>query len=952
MVLVELVVPGRFFAGMFFPFAMGLLRSRGVPSRWVRVVAPAEMMLDAAGNRQQVDDVASVVLRAVQDHDATHVLFSHPAGQTLAGSLRGAVPGLCLGLLDAERSLGASAAETPGTDLPVIAADQHAILWWIGTSGGREADLPLVNLSQPDYGFEPVGAARHIPPFVYLLAGPLCSHRRPLEESLFFAGREALELPDRWGCAFCAQSAPTDALATSGHWATRRVERQLAGVARTLTAREGLRVLVVGAGLLRDPVTLARLVLNEADLPPCRLLLGYRADEIVASRDALAEAAQLLAAADHGLDVNLVGVESFSDRQLDRYHKGYGPEVNLAAVGALRQLEARSPAFGFSQYGGLSTILYDPWATPADVALNLAVVRHFRLSGLCGKLLTSRLRLTEAVPLTRVARHEGLLVDTEQDELLHTARRNFYAGELPWRFADGRMDPLNRLTTRLEPGGDLAGDPLHEALGRWRASSGLEPLDMAEALTRAASRCDEGVDPEALLEQAARAPAPAMPTAGGAPELDPVSRWFRDSWEYGATMAGAKPVTKLEDGLGPELQDAISRELARRVGGELTTHTRLRRWDHGHTREMFLGADAGAVEEVMTLMEARDHAGAAHAAVARTGALLGYPECCAEAFARSASVLRDANGWLLLKRRLETPGAAPPELNPCLMPYVPCSMDCARTLELTRRVNEHRHDSWEEYGCLPTLVFLGRTTEVAALRPRGPVRAGQGRVAPSTLQLSYDGVVPLWLEAGRRQLLEQGDTLEVEPGLIRVLARGREIGWFALEAFLWWHEEVLHPELWRRCVEELEERGDAVTAPPAPEEPVEPDPGSQPRAATPEPVAAPDEQEQRRLALRDLLARALARVQRRHPDRMRGFTVESLEARGAPQGWGELVLTLHRNHRPLVATITRASDQEPAFARSGPFAISHSAQTPADTRDRQKILNFVVRLLHKVVKRC
>ncbi len=942
-VMVELVVPGRFFAGMFFPFALGLLRARGVPAWWLRMGVPAEVMLDGCG--EQLDEVARSVARAARDHDATHALFSHVAATALAGALRQAVPSLRLGLLDAERSLGPHQAH-PQPPLQVLPPDQHALLLWIGASAGNDADLPLVDLEHPDYGVEPANAAaRELPPLVYLLGGPLCAHRPPLEQSRFFAGRD-LDLPARWGCSFCAQSVPTDALSATVELATLRLQRQLAGLASTLAASTGpLRLLVVAAPLQRDPAALARLVLEQTDLPPCRLLLGLRADEIVASEDALLQAARALHDRGHRLDVNLVGVESFSARQLDRYHKGYGPEVNLAAVHSLRALEARCPeAFGFSEHGGLSTILYDPWATPADVALNLAVARHFELAGLCGKLLTSRLRLTEEVPLARVARHDGLLAEAQADDpLLRTAQRNFYAEELPWRFADRRLQALNRLTTRLQPEEDLGADPLHEALERWRRASGLEPLEMAEALTRATMSGEEDDDPETLLERARTTPARAAPVAGNLPDVDPVARWFRDSWEYGAICAGAKAVTKLEDGLDAGLQDAIAEELARRVGG-LTVRTRTRRWDHGETREMFLGADSRAVDEVVALMEARDDPAASREAVARTGVLLGYPECCARAFAESAAALQDANGWLLLRRRLETPGEVAPEVNPCLMPYVPCSLECAQTRELTRRVDEHRHESWRGYGGLPTLVFLGRTAEVAVLRPLGPVDSAPGRVAPTTLRLDYEGVVPLWLDDERRRVLEQGDALELEPGLIRVLRQDREVGWFALEAFLWSHVEAFHGDFWRACLDPLVARAGAGDDEAQPVEPVASEEGNA--------VQPPGAKQQRRLALRDLLLRALERVRERHPEQLRGFTVDGVETRGAGAGWGELELTLRRDDGPLVALITPADDGEPAFARSGPFAVSHSAQTPAHTRERQQLLTFVVGLLQRVVARC
>ena len=56
----------------------------------------------------------------------------------------------------------------------------------------------------------------------------------------------------------------------------------------------------------------------------------------------------------------------------------------------------------------------------------------------------------------------------------------------------------------------------------------------------------------------------------------------------------------------------------------------------------------------------------------------------------------------------------------------------------------------------------------------------------------------------RRNALSEGDTLVVEPGLIRVMKNGREVAFFALDVFLWWHKRIFHVDFWRECVRELE----------------------------------------------------------------------------------------------------------------------------------------------------
>lgn len=53
----------------------------------------------------------------------------------------------------------------------------------------------------------------------------------------------------------------------------------------------------------------------------------------------------------------------------------------------------------------------------------------------------------------------------------------------------------------------------------------------------------------------------------------------------------------------------------------------------------------------------------------------------------------------------------------------------------------------------------------------------------------------------RLQKVKEGDTMLVEAGCIRILRKGREHEVFALNAFLWWHKKVFHPEFWRLCLQ-------------------------------------------------------------------------------------------------------------------------------------------------------
>jgi hypothetical protein len=974
-VLVETVTPGRFHAGQAFPFAKGLLAARGAAVRWLRLaVPPALELLSGERGVSLAPDEAAAVADAFGADGATHVVFSHrPADSTLAALAAGPRIRPRVALL----GVGPEAAGGL-TTLPFSA---RALLAWVGLpAAGVPAEAPdapddLTAFSQPDYGFEASNAAaREMTPFVFLLCGQGCAWRARLDGSAFFAAHADAGLPERWGCSFCGDALTDGASGAGGAVAPMELlRRQLLAVARTHPPAPGpLLLRVSGAAVTADPLRLAEQVTAlAATLPPCRLLVEYRAAAIVRRADRLEAAARVLAAAGHALDVCLVGVESYSARQLDRFHKGYAPHVNLAAARILRALEAACPeGFGFRAYGGLSTVLYDPWVTIGDVALNVAVARLFGLGKLLGKLLTSRLRLGPGLPLTAAARADGLLTDRHADPLLDTAARNFYDEELPWRFADPRVTGLNRLTTRLPSAPELAGDPLHEELTAWRRAAGLGELEAAARLCEVAAASPEPLPPDELL---ARARAPRSEPGGPAEDVlvpaEAIAQWLTSSFEYRAFRAGGKPVIKLEDGYPPEIQEALAAALETRHPG-VVLRWRQRRWDGGRTRELFAGMAAADVDEALALTEQREdetRPEAIRAAIARTGELLGYPRCCAEAFAAAGLAFLTNNEWLKVRRRLEAPGPVAPELHPFLTSYVPCRLGCAATPALVERLYPLPPDHpGRAYWRWPTLVFLERPGEFAALELLAEPEDEPLPAARTTATRLRYRLGPAQTGDPRLPALARGDTLVVEPGLLRVVADGHEIAWFPLDAFVWWHERVFHPEFWEECVRAVAEgrsaaasdeeqgaaAGERVGGDPAPPDDDPPDAAHAPpapRSLVP-PVAlgaAPDAEAPRREALRALLERTLARIAAERPALLQGWRTVDVSARAEGGGFGVLEARLDRDGETLQVGLTAADTTLPFYARTESFAVHYRAATRDLDPDTQRLVELVLRAFER-----
>ena len=920
-VLLELVARGRFMAGMFFPFTKGWLIQRGTPVRWLRAsVDPAALLEAEAVARRLVAQLEAICAES----PPTHLIASHHLAAAALPALTVAFDRCRFGLLDMDYSLRNDHGDLP-EQLAILEPTQQSLEAWLsGNASPGVGAGPLLAVAQPDYAFERIGAPTADTQFCYLLGGPECNYRRPLRTSRFFRDRPDLRLPETWGCAFCVIPR-CDPRERTELPLTNLLQRQLAQLAATWPEPR-LQLVISGTDLLDVPEQLARAAAAEG-LPRTQFLLPYRADRLLATLDQIRAAGRELGQAGHTLCLHLVGIESFSSRQLDRYHKGYPPEVNLVAIRTLQDLEAEQPeVFSVREFRGLSSILFDPWTSLGDVALNLAVAELFELEEFLGKLLSSRVRLTDGLPLTEAARADGLLRESYDDPVLDTARRNLYADELPWVFADPRLEALNRVTTLLDadPGvlARLGRAPWHAELEAWRKQRGVSSLALARSLTRTAMDHDEPLSEEQLIQKTIdgeQAPAPRLESGL------PVSEWLGQSWECGALRAGLKPVLKLEGGLSEADRQRVEESLRSELG-ELTVR-RLADTASG----LFLGRDQEEVEAVVELscrLRSPETVGPSdkEGLITEIGVRLGYPRCCAEAYATRAARVDHCDGWLVLRRRLEQPGPVLPALNPAYLPYVPCSMGCVRTRKDLERLCLARE--WEERLALPTVVFLDSTVETAILRPTaGLEELTSQNTGTSIYRLSYE-IEGFGIISGRRRAaLERGDTLEIEPGLLRILSGKREVAWFPLEAFVWWGERAFHPEFWRSCVDAAERHQrfsaptstDAVTS-----------------AALPDPHAGT----RRRLARR--LRVVFERSVRAHPQLFGGLRLVSIEQRATGSDWGEIELSLGAGERRLRLLVVPNRPETPALSRARGLALIHDAATPPKDRHEEQALRHLL----------
>lgn len=812
LLLVEFAATDRFHRALLFPFVLGYARAAGCPARWLRFGVPAAASAGRADAGVPLPREDEARLRAAaRDFRPDLVLFHlTPSRGVRRAAAAGGRPELAV-LTDGGTGAG-RAADVPRIDLARTPLD--AVL---GRRDPAVHGTGLFENVEPDYGFEAANeAAETMDPLPFVFLGEECTYDRPFRASAFLAGLSLEGCFRRGGCAFCGRP--------EGHrWTKPPLEllrRQFAAIDRTLPAPadRGLRIRLLGEAALRHVGAVAREALRFSRRP-LRLLLDARVDRFAAAAEPLRAALRALEGSGVRLEMSLLGAETFATAALERLNKGLRPEQTLRAIRLLFELEREFPAgFGFREHGGLSLLTMTPWTTPAELALDLAVVEALGLEALAGKLLTGRLRLFPGLPLVEAARRDGLLVRRYADPLLDTARRNLYETELPWRFVRPEMEPLCRILVRLDAGVAAAPDALSRRMAKLEGTlgRGVTPRSVRAALAMtdaalAAAAAGRTPTPAALL-RAATEPEAVEPRGGAAPRHE---AWVRHAeWRAGAGDAGRlplaillahKPAIKVEPLTAlecdrfrrdPDLPNVRARRRGSREGGEA--------W------EVFVGRrarDVAAAAELAERIERARPGPELRDAVTRMGVALGYPRCCARRFADERPPLVDNVFWLHVARRVAVPGRVRPEMNPLApwLEYVPCSAACRASVARARRIIR----AWGAEGrrqlerCRhPVLLFREIQGQAVELVPRSePGERFRYRV----------GVV-----GGSGRLVEavcRGDELVLENEQTIVLRRGRPSAALSARAFLWWHERPFQTEFWRAMVEALRARG---TEPPRP----------------------------------------------------------------------------------------------------------------------------------------
>lgn len=145
----------------------------------------------------------------------------------------------------------------------------------------------------------------------------------------------------------------------------------------------------------------------------------------------------------------LVGIENFSQAELDRFNKGISVDTNIEFLDTLwRWKEEYGDALDLS-HAAFGFILFSPWTTMADLEANLAGIRRTNFDRLRGSILLSRARLYPDTALYYLAERDGLLVTDFASSRDDASRRYGYYPSHPWRHAHADVAHFASLATEL-----------------------------------------------------------------------------------------------------------------------------------------------------------------------------------------------------------------------------------------------------------------------------------------------------------------------------------------------------------------------------------------------------------------------------------------------------------------------------------------------------------------------
>lgn len=473
--------PLRHYRAEHFPFLAGICELVGIPVEWIGLGVPLDMTFDYCLSPEDEAIVGARVSAAAPTHVVTNEHL----------------------VADQWARLQAAAPETTFLFRGFYTLD-GLLRFLIDTLGVPDLPPALTGedwLAQvtPRYRRVPANAfARTLSPVVQVVAGPRCTYTRSLTENPFYRDRG---IPDtHGGCTFCGREWRPYRVGSFLDFAVRQVVQADADLA------DQPLVFDIQSAAVWDRLEAFFDRIAAAGVRPLRVYVSPRLDEILAAAGTIDRLLPRLAARGDGLAFYSSGVENFSDVENQRLNKGLdAATIDAATALIVAWREAFPDTFSFPpDQEGLSTILFTPWTTLADVRTNLERYASNPLIA-ARACLGSRLLLYHGRPVTDLAAADGVLVEDFDDHAGEAGCKiEWDQRELPWRFLHPEVALLARFARRVsELGGIAADDPERILLEAWQETIPTEERDPLGLCVHALAALEEAPDLSDLRSLAA-----------------------------------------------------------------------------------------------------------------------------------------------------------------------------------------------------------------------------------------------------------------------------------------------------------------------------------------------------------------------------------------------------------------------------------------------------------------
>lgn len=270
-----------------------------------------------------------------------------------------------------------------------------------------------------------------------------CPFQNDARENPLYAGTKIPEQYGR-GCAFCTTGNQYD-----GRPNAETAASVLEQIRYVRAQAPELRLLVLKD---QNPFGYLTEVIEHCEaevLSGFTILLETRAEWFLRNARRFDRALEVARRIDVRMAPFLVGIENFSQPELDRFNKGITVATNIEFLETLwgwkerygDALDLSHAAFGF--------ILFSPWTAMSDLEANLVAIRRTHFDRLRGSILLSRARLYPDTALYYLAERDGLLVDEFASAGDNASRRYGYYPSKPWKHLHADVAHFATLATEL-----------------------------------------------------------------------------------------------------------------------------------------------------------------------------------------------------------------------------------------------------------------------------------------------------------------------------------------------------------------------------------------------------------------------------------------------------------------------------------------------------------------------